>query len=108
MKPLDNRYEPALNPFRNQGFMSITCPDGRELQFGNVTTKGVEDGDGTTSGEGTRVSIRVFDWWFFVRVAMEYDLGLARCGTPWVHHVLKLEGWSMNGVLEMLWGDFEA
>ncbi|CAN0061297.1 unnamed protein product, partial [Hapterophycus canaliculatus] len=24
------------------------------------------------------VSIRVFDWWFFVRVAMEYDLGLAR------------------------------
>ena len=25
-----------------------------------------------------QVRMRVFDWWFFVRVALEYDLGLAR------------------------------
>ncbi|CAM9760750.1 unnamed protein product, partial [Ectocarpus sp. 12 AP-2014] len=66
-----------------KGCMTISCPDGRELQFGDP---GVADagaggggGDGTSSGEGgRRVAIRVFDWWFFVRVAMEYDLGLAR------------------------------
>lgn len=63
-----------------QGYMTITCPDGRVLGFGDADTVGVEDGDGTSSGAGRRVSIRVFDWWFFVRVAMEYDLGLARSG----------------------------
>lgn len=62
--------------------MSITCPDGKELVFGHPDTVGVREGDGTSSGQGRRVSIRVFDWWFFVRVAMEYDLGLARWDFP--------------------------
>ena len=25
-----------------------------------------------------QVALRIFDWWFFVRIALEYDLGLAR------------------------------
>lgn len=58
--------------------MSIICPDGEVLHFGDIDTADVQDGDGTSSTTGRRVSIRVFDWWFFVRVAMEYDLGLAR------------------------------
>ncbi|CAN0020776.1 unnamed protein product [Ectocarpus sp. 4 AP-2014] len=66
-----------------KGCMTISCPDGRELRFGDPSVAdagaGGEGGDGTSSGEGgRRVAIRVFDWWFFVRVAMEYDLGLAR------------------------------
>lgn len=59
--------------------MSITCPDGRELQFGDAKTGDRGRGrDGTSCGKGRRIAIQVFDWWFFVRVAMEYDLGLAR------------------------------
>lgn len=66
-----------------KGCMTISCPDGRELRFGDpgaaVVAAEAGGGDGTSSCEGgRRVAIRVFDWWFFVRVAMEYDLGLAR------------------------------
>ncbi len=66
-----------------KGCMTIVCPDGRELRFGEPGSVPAiaAVGDGTSSGAaGRRVGIRVFDWWFFVRVAMEYDLGLARCG----------------------------
>lgn len=62
-----------------KGCMTIACPDGRELQFGDPDVPETGDGDGTSSGVGRKIAIRVFDWWFFVRVAMEYDLGLARC-----------------------------
>ncbi|CAN0083806.1 unnamed protein product, partial [Ectocarpus fasciculatus] len=68
-----------------KGCMTISCPDGRELRFGDPGGGGgvgaaaeAGGGDGTSAGGGRRVGIRVFDWWFFVRVAMEYDLGLAR------------------------------
>lgn len=47
--------------------------------FGDPSVGGVEDGDGTAAHGGRKISLKVFDWWFFVRVAMEYDLGLARC-----------------------------
>ena len=62
-----------------KGCMTIACPDGREMRFGDPGVIAPEEGDGTSSGAGRKVAIRVFDWWFFVRVAMEYDLGLARC-----------------------------
>ena len=65
-----------------KGCMTIACPDGREMRFGDpgaVPEEGAPGGDGTSSGAGRKIAIRVFDWWFFVRVAMEYDLGLARC-----------------------------
>ncbi|CAN0082345.1 unnamed protein product [Pylaiella littoralis] len=62
-----------------KGCITIACPDGRELQFGDSDVPETRDGDGTSSsGAGRKITIRVFDWWFFVRVAMEYDLGLAR------------------------------
>jgi hypothetical protein len=31
-----------------------------------------------TAAKHQQIRLRVFDWWFFVRVALEYDLGLAR------------------------------
>lgn len=60
--------------------MTIVCPDGTTYTFGDDanTTHVVNDGDSTATNEGRRISIKVFDWSFFVRVAMEYDLGLAR------------------------------
>ena len=70
-------------PPGQQGYMAITCPDGRVLHFGDASTEEAKTGDGTScSSGGRRVAMRVFDWWFFVRVALEYDLGLARCGKP--------------------------
>eukprot|EP00752_Nemacystus_decipiens_P004454 g4067.t1 len=62
----------------SKGCMTIACPDGSEMRFGDPHVVVPEEGDGTSSGSGRKVAIRVFDWWFFVRVAMEYDLGLAR------------------------------
>ncbi|CAM9147396.1 unnamed protein product, partial [Sphacelaria rigidula] len=63
-----------------KGCMTIVCPDGTTYTFGDDanTTHVVNDGDSTATNEGRRISIKVFDWSFFVRVAMEYDLGLAR------------------------------
>jgi hypothetical protein len=43
-----------------------------------------------------QIRLRVFDWWFFVRVALEYDLGLARSymAGEWVceHDTLYADG----------------
>eukprot|EP00611_Tribonema_gayanum_P027197 TRINITY_DN6646_c0_g1_i1.p1 TRINITY_DN6646_c0_g1~~TRINITY_DN6646_c0_g1_i1.p1 ORF type:complete len:495 (-),score=191.00 TRINITY_DN6646_c0_g1_i1:1535-2965(-) len=49
------------------GRLVITCPDGQQLVFGEVLPR-----------KSKVIHLRVFDWWFFVRVALEYDLGLAR------------------------------
>ena len=47
------------------------------LKFNDGST--IEFGDGTHCGsDASPVTIRVFDPWFFVKTALEYDLGLAR------------------------------
>ena len=51
------------------GRLIVKCNDGSEITFG----------DGTLCGcDAQPVVLRVFDPWFFVKVATEYDLGLAR------------------------------
>lgn len=61
-----------------QGCLRVTYPDGRVCVFGDTDSPGVEDDDGTAKHGGRTISLKVYDWWFFVRVALEYDLGLAR------------------------------
>ena len=51
------------------GKMNLKMNDGTVLSFG----------DGTPCGSDKKpVTLRVFDEWFFVKTALEYDLGLAR------------------------------
>ena len=59
-------------------FLGSAVKHGRlELKFNDGTLKSF--GDGSRCGcDDSPVTIRVFDPWFFVKVAMEYDLGLAR------------------------------
>eukprot|EP00571_Detonula_confervacea_P002741 CAMPEP_0172325254 /NCGR_PEP_ID=MMETSP1058-20130122/53512_1 /TAXON_ID=83371 /ORGANISM="Detonula confervacea, Strain CCMP 353" /LENGTH=1073 /DNA_ID=CAMNT_0013041749 /DNA_START=4 /DNA_END=3225 /DNA_ORIENTATION=+ len=52
-----------------KGQLVLKLNDGSQLKFG----------DGSTcEGDSRPVTARVFDDWFFVKVATEYDLGLAR------------------------------
>jgi len=53
-----------------KGILQIKMNDGYVVSFGNVAT---EDGV-----DKEPVVIRVFDEWFFVKTALEYDLGMAR------------------------------
>jgi cyclopropane-fatty-acyl-phospholipid synthase len=51
------------------GRVILQMPNGQRLSFG----------DGTPCGsDASPVVLRIFDEWFFVKVAVEYDLGLAR------------------------------
>ncbi|CAM9148653.1 unnamed protein product [Chrysoparadoxa australica] len=50
-----------------KGGWYIITPDGSRADFGDPSCP-----------EASKIGIRVYDWWFFVRVALEYDLGLAR------------------------------
>ena len=52
-----------------KGSLVLVMNDGSKVSFG----------DGTPCGcDHQPVTLRIFDDWFFVKVAMEYDLGLAR------------------------------
>ncbi|CAM9124184.1 unnamed protein product, partial [Phaeothamnion confervicola] len=51
-----------------KGCLVLRLPDGRRRAFG----------DALCTDPDQIVAIRVYDWNFFVRVALEYDLGLAR------------------------------
>jgi cyclopropane-fatty-acyl-phospholipid synthase len=51
------------------GSLQLKLPNGSSLTFG----------DGTPCGcDGAPVTLRIFDLWWFVKVAVGYDLGLAR------------------------------
>jgi cyclopropane-fatty-acyl-phospholipid synthase len=51
------------------GSLQLKLPNGSSLTFG----------DGTPCGsDSAPVTLRIFDLWWFVKVAVEYDLGLAR------------------------------
>lgn len=58
-----------LNKAITKGRLEFCLNDGSVYSFGDGSKCGCDD---------SPVSIRVFDDWFFVKVAMEYDLGLAR------------------------------
>lgn len=59
--------------FLNQAVQSGTL----RLKFNDGSTKSF--GDGTPCGcDSSAVTLRIFDPWFFVKTALEYDLGLAR------------------------------
>lgn len=53
------------------GSLKLITNDGCEHAFGDGSRCGCDDHP---------VSLRIFDDWFFVKVALEYDLGLARYG----------------------------
>ena len=52
-----------------KGVLKLRLNNGSELQFGDGSKCGCDD---------QPVVLRVFNDWFFVKLAMEYDLGLAR------------------------------
>lgn len=52
-----------------KGRLNLKMNDGSLIQIGDGTPCGCDD---------EPVTLRVFDEWFFVKIAMEYDLGLAR------------------------------
>ena len=52
-----------------KGSLVLIMNDGSKVTFGDGTPCGSDD---------QPVTLRIFDDWFFVKVAMEYDLGLAR------------------------------
>lgn len=52
------------------GTLRLKFNDGTTVDFGDASTKCGSDSE--------PVTLRVFDEWFFVKVAVEYDLGLAR------------------------------
>jgi len=52
-----------------KGSLVLKLNDGSMLQFGDKSS---------CSGDSKPITARVFDDWFFVKVATEYDLGLAR------------------------------
>lgn len=60
------------------GFLKNAIKKGSlQLEMNNGSV--ISIGDGTPCGcDSEPVTLRVFDDWFFVKVAMEYDLGLAR------------------------------
>jgi cyclopropane-fatty-acyl-phospholipid synthase len=51
-----------------KGALILRLPDGRELAFGETSQR----------RDVETVVLRIYDWWFFVRIALEFDLGLAR------------------------------
>ncbi len=51
-----------------KGYLSIKLPDGRKLSFGDKSEQ-------LTDAHST---IRIFDWKFFTRVAMEFDVGFSK------------------------------
>lgn len=52
-----------------KGSLQLKLPNGSSMSFG----------DGTPCGsDKSPVTLRIFDLWWFVKVAVEYDLGLAR------------------------------
>jgi cyclopropane-fatty-acyl-phospholipid synthase len=53
-----------------QGKLRLRFNDGRVLEFGDGTPCGL--------GDAAPVTLRVFDDWLFVKIAWEFDLGLAR------------------------------
>jgi cyclopropane-fatty-acyl-phospholipid synthase len=60
------------------GFMKDAIKKG-SLQLKMNDGSIISIGDGTPCGcDSEPVTLRVFDDWFFVKIAMEYDLGLAR------------------------------
>jgi cyclopropane-fatty-acyl-phospholipid synthase len=67
----------VCKPFIVQ-FLKAAVVKGRlQLKFNDGST--MDFGDGTKCGcDASPVVIRVFDPWFFVKTALEYDLGLAR------------------------------
>jgi len=60
------------------GFLKVAIKKGSlQLEMNNGSM--ISIGDGTPCGcDSEPVTLRVFDDWFFVKIAMEYDLGLAR------------------------------
>ena len=52
-----------------KGRLSLKLPDNSVIEIGDGTPCGCDD---------EPVTLRIFDNWFFVKIAMEYDLGLAR------------------------------
>ena len=64
-----------------KGSLILIMNDGSKIAFG----------DGTPCGcDQEPVTLRIFDEWFFVKVAMEYDLGLARSYMAGFFNVLPL------------------
>lgn len=64
-----------------QGTLHLKFSDGKIVTIG----------DGSTCGcDKKPVTLRIFDDWFFVKVAMEYDLGLARSYMAGYFNVEKL------------------
>ena len=59
-----------LNRAVCKGRLCLKLNDGSLMQFG--------DGSPCGCGDQEPVTLRIFDDWFFVKTAMEYDLGLAR------------------------------
>ena len=53
-----------------QGKLRLRFNDGRLLEFGDGTPCGL--------GDASPVTLRVFDEWLFVKIAWEFDLGMAR------------------------------
>lgn len=53
-----------------QGKLRLRFNDGKLLEFGDGTACGL--------GDASPVTLRVFDEWLFVKIAWEFDLGLAR------------------------------
>merc|ERR1711957_452810 len=66
-----------------RGMLELKMIDGSVVQIGDGTTC-----DGCDSKP---VSIKIFDDWFFVKVAMEYDLGLSRSYMSGFFNVERLE-----------------
>ena len=52
-----------------KGSLKLILNDGTEYSFGDGSACGCDD---------QPVSLRIFNDWFFVKTALEYDLGLAR------------------------------
>uniref|UniRef100_A0A7S2XUH5 Amine oxidase domain-containing protein n=1 Tax=Fibrocapsa japonica TaxID=94617 RepID=A0A7S2XUH5_9STRA len=59
-----------------KGFLGKSLKSGGGLGF--LLPNGAFIHAGGQPGDTPALTVRVFDWWFFVRVALEYDLGLAR------------------------------
>jgi cyclopropane-fatty-acyl-phospholipid synthase len=58
-----------LNDAVKKGRLSLKLSDDSVIEIGDGTPCGCDD---------EPVTLRIFDDWFFVKIAMEYDLGLAR------------------------------
>jgi len=65
-----------------KGILNLKMIDGSVVQIG----------DGTPCGcDAAPVTLKIFDDWFFVKVAMEYDLGLSRSYMSGFFNVERLE-----------------